>query len=439
MDNQPIKSVDTVTCPNCGDAIPVSEALGHEMKEKVRGELKKKIEEQNNKIALEREELRKKEGELTLAKGELDKQVQKQVDAQREKIEQEAKVLAQKAVAVEIKDTQEQLKENKKKLEEAQQLELTMRRRERELEEEKKTLGLKVERQLSEERKKIEEATSKRLADEFLLKEAEKDKKLNDLKGQLEEMRRKAEQGSQQSQGEVLELELEGYLKSTYPYDVIEEVPKGFRGADVLQRVHTNNGVLSGTIIWESKRVKTWSEQWIGKLKEDQRQAKAEVAVIVSQALPKDAKSVSQKNGVWVCDFASVPFLVEALRVQIINVAAAKKVAEGRGDKMEHLYNYIASTEFTHRVQAIVEAFVSMQENLNKEKRATERQWALREKQIQQVIGNTAGMYGDLQGLIGASMQTIPALETGEPEDIEIEDETPQLVEVQTKPQTLDV
>jgi hypothetical protein len=188
-------------------------------------------------------------------------------------------------------------------------------------------------------------------------------------------------------------------------------------GADVLQGVHNQAGKLCGTIIWESKRTKAWSEPWINKLKGDQRIVKAEVAVLVTEVLPKDVHGFEYRDGVWVCSYQFIANLTNALRMQIIQIASAKQLAAGRDGKMEVLYKYVTSTEFVHRVQAIVEGFSAMQSDLQKERAAAERQWSKREKQIQQVISNTSGMYGDLQGLIGTSMQAIPALEAGEAEE----------------------
>jgi hypothetical protein len=274
------------------------------------------------------------------------------------------------------------------------------------LEDEKKAMELENARKLDAERQKIAEEATKRISEEFHLREAEKDKKLQDAIKANEELRRKLEQGSQQE-----------FLKSNFPFDSIEPVPKGVNGADVLQRVCSQTGRRCGTIVWESKRTKGWNEKWIAKLKEDQRLVNAEIAVLISDVLPKDVIGFAYRDGVWICSYQLIANLTNALRMQIIHVAAAKQMAAGKEGKMEALYNYVTSTEFIHRVQAIVEAFSAMQQDLHKERAVAERQWSKREKQIQQVIANTSGMYGDLQGYLGSSMQTIPALEAGEEEN----------------------
>jgi hypothetical protein len=235
-------------------------------------------------------------------------------------------------------------------------------------------------------------------------------KKLQDALKVNDELRRKLQQGSQQTQGEVLELELEELIKSSFPMDHIDPVPKGVNGADVIQRVMSKSGHLCGTIVWESKHTKTWNEGWLSKLKDDQRLVKADIAVLVSEVLPKDCRSFGQYEGLWVCGSQAAISLAVALRSQLVEVAMTKLAAVGKNEKMEILYQYLSGTEFKQRVEAIVEAFVAMQDDLQEEKRVAERRWARREKQIQKVISNTSGMYGDFQGLIGSSLQTIPLL-----------------------------
>jgi hypothetical protein len=226
-----------------------------------------------------------------------------------------------------------------------------------------------------------------------------------------EELRRKLQQGSQQTQGEVLELELEELLRAEFPFDHIEPVPKGMNGADLVQRVHNKTGHCCGTVVWESKRTKGWSDAWIQKLKDDLRLVKGDIAVIVSEALPKDIDNFGQLKGVWVTGRSCALSLAAALRCMLIEVSTTRAAAICKNEKMEVLYSYLSGSEFKQRVEAIVESFIEMQEDLQEERRVTERRWSKREKQIQRVITNTSGMYGDLQGLIGSSLRTIAALE----------------------------
>ena len=299
----------------------------------------------------------------------------------------------------------------------AQQAELALRKRERELEEKEKTVELETARRIAAERVKVEEETAKRLEEEHHLKDAEKDKKLQDAIKANEELRRKLQQGSQQTQGEVLELQIEELIKTSFPGDGIEPVPKGVSGADVVHRVHNRRGDGCGVIVWESKHTKVWSDAWYQKLKDDLRLVKGDVAVLVTEALPKGVQHFALLNGIWVTSPACALGLAVALRGQLIEVAITKLAAVGKNEKMEVLYHYLSGSEFRQRVEAIVEAFVDMQKDLQAERRTAERQWSKREKQIQRVIANTAGMHGDLQGIIGTALQTIPALTAGEEED----------------------
>ena len=209
-------------------------------------------------------------------------------------------------------------------------------------------------RKLDAEREKLKEEIEKRLNEQHRFKDLEKEKLIEAMKNQIEELKRKAEQGSQQLQGEVLEIELEELLNKNFPYDTIMPVPKGLRGADVIQNVCTPSGQQCGTIIWESKRTKAWSDAWIDKLKEDQREAKSDIAVIVSIALPKDMTGIGQINGVWVTDFTLAIGLAEALRVTLIEVAKTKTSAEGKSSKMEMLYEYLSGPEFRQQIEGIV-------------------------------------------------------------------------------------
>ncbi|MDH4154180.1 MAG: DUF2130 domain-containing protein, partial [Nitrospira sp.] len=239
----------------------------------------------------------------------------------------------------------------------------------------------------------------------------EKEQTIASMQTQIEELKRRAEQGSQQLQGEVQELELEAVLRTKFPRDTIEPVPKGEFGGDALQRVMGPLGQLCGTILWESKRTKNWSDGWLVKLRDDQRTAKADIAIIVSQTLPKDVESFDLVDGIWVTNAKSVFSLAVALRHSLIELASARQALDGQQTKTEMVYQYLTGPRFRHRVEAIVEAFSSMQEDLDREKKAITKQWAKREEQIERVMQATVGMYGDLQGIAGKSIQEIDGLE----------------------------
>jgi hypothetical protein len=297
------------------------------------------------------------------------------------------------------------------KLAEAQKLELTARREREALEEARRGFELEKQRAMDAERSRILEKAQREAAEEFRLKSADKDKLISDMQRQVEELKRKAEQGSQQLQGEVLELDLEAALRAAFPRDTIEPVAKGAFGGDIVQRVCGPAGTVVGTVLWESKRTKAWSDGWLAKLRGDQREARAEVAVLVSTALPKGVAVFGQVEGVWVCGPEVAAALASVLRAGLTEVAAARASREGVQTKMELVYQYLTGPHFVQRVSAILEAFTSMREDLEAEKRVMQKQWAKREKQIETVLASTAALYGDVQGIAGSGVPEIAGLE----------------------------
>ncbi len=386
-----------ITCPKCGNKIQLTEAFTHEIEEKLRSQFEN--------------EIKKKDTEREKALEAQEKEFEEKLAQEREKFEKQAKKRAEESLATELKDLKEQLEEKSKQLESSRKQELDLRKRQRELEEMEQNLKLENERTLDEERKKIRKNAEKKVAEEYHMRELKKEKQLNDLRRQIEEWKRKAELTSQQAQGEVQEIELETILAQQFKTDAIEPVAKGVRGADIIQRVHDENGRLCGSVIWESKRTKNWGGDWVQKLKDDQRNAKAEIAVIVSSALPKEVNGFGKYEGIWVTDFSSAIGLATALRINLIDVAHASNALQGKNEKMELIYKYLLGTAFKQRVEAIVESFVSMKADLDAEKRSMEKIWAKRESQIERVIKNTAGMYGDLQGIIGSALPEVKILE----------------------------
>jgi hypothetical protein len=331
------------------------------------------------------------------------------------KLQEQALEKANDTLSLEMEDIRQQLAEKTKELSEARGLELELRRQKRELDARLENLELEVERRLEDERRQIVKEVREKAEEESRLKIREYQKQLSDLQEELESAKRKAEQGSQQTQGEAAELDLETILKYSFPYDEIEPVGKGIRGADIHQRVRTPNGQFCGIIIWESKNAKNWNDRWISKLKEDQLAAKADVAVIVSTVLPGDVSHFACVDGTWVSGFPYAIGLATVLRETLIRVARAHRSLEGKDEKIELLYRYLSGSEFKQRVEMIVETFVTMKNELDSEKRAITKAWGQREKSIEKVISNVAGMYGDLQGIVGAALPTIETLELPEP------------------------
>lgn len=414
--------VTVITCPYCKKEIPLDEALTHQIREKLQTELQKEIQEREqellakeNAIALKEKELQKlkkqQEEELEKIKIELAKGYNTKLKAELEKADEVARKKAEEKISLELKDLHQQLEERNKMVQQFRDAELTLRKEKRKLEEDKQNQELEVARKIDEEKGKIREEITKTITEQHKTKDHEKDKLIGDMKDQIEDLKRRAELGSQQLQGEVQELELEDLLREHFIHDAIEPVTKGKRGADVIQKVLTPSGHPCGSIIWESKRTKNWSDGWIDKLKEDQRSAKADIAVIISEVLPKEVGTISQVKGVWITNFTLAAGLASALRSGLIQIALAKQSMVGKNEKMEMLYEYLAGPEFRQQIEGIVEAFSSMKSDLDTEKRAMEKIWAKRDKQIERVIKNTGRMYGNLQGIIGSSLPELKSLE----------------------------
>jgi hypothetical protein len=412
----------TITCPKCKTEIKLTESLAAPLIESTRKQFEHQLAQKDSDIAKREQAMREKEQQLADAKSKLDEQVANQVEEQlkrdRARIAAEEAKKAKLAAATdleqktrELADLQEVLRQRNEKLAQAQNAQAELIKKQRELDDAKRELELTVQRRIQEGLAAVRQEARKEAEDELNLKVREKDQTIVSMQKKIEELKHRAEQGSQQLQGEVQELQLEDLLRSKFPFDTIEPVPKGEFGGDVVQRVIGANGQHSGTILWESKRTKNWSDTWLPKLREDQRTAKAEIAVIVSQALPKDVETFDTIDGVWVTHPRAALPVAAVLRQSLIEVALARQANEGQQTKTEMIYQYLTGPRFRQRVQAIVEAFSSMQEDLDKEKKAITKQWAKREGQIDRVMQATVGMYGDLQGIAGKTLQEIEGLE----------------------------
>ena len=412
----------TLTCPNCKTEIRLTASLAAPLIAATRQQFEKQLSLKDAEIAQREQGVRDKEKQIAEAKRTLDDQVVDQVNAQLKTerarvIEEESRRAKQAAAAEldgkarELAELQEVLKVRDEKLAEAQKAQAELIKKQRELDDAKRELELSVEKRVQDGFSEVR-TQAKREAEEGLkLKVMEKDQTIASMQQKIEELKQKAEQGSQQLQGEVQELELETLLRAKFPFDSIEPVPKGEFGGDVLQRVVSQSGQASGSILWESKRTKNWSDGWLVKLREDQRTAKAEVSVLVSQALPKGTETFDVIDGVWVTSPRAALPVATILRHTLLQVGMARQVSEGQQTKTEMIYQYLTGPRFRQRVEAIVEAFSTMQEDLDRERKAIMKQWAKREEQIERVMGATVGMYGDLQGIAGKSLQEIEGLE----------------------------
>jgi hypothetical protein len=331
-------------------------------------------------------------------------------------LEKRARKDAQAEIAIQVTKLEKQLAEKDKQLIEVEEQRIALQRLRDKLTTREKSLETEVARKVQKAVQKAEDAAVTRVETEHRVRELELEKKLSDAKNRAAELKRKLEQSSQQTQGEVIEVELEVALRHAFPEDEIEPIEKGQTGADILQKVRTPNGQLCGTIIWETKNTKNWSKAWLSKLRSDQRKIKAELAVLVSMALPKEVKRFALVEGIWVAEYGLALGVATALRANLIQVAMLRQTANGKHETLELLYEYLSSTEFRHRIEAMVEAFQGMQVDLDKERQTMERQWAKREKQIQLVVQNVSGMYGDMQAIVGQALPRIRKLELPEPQ-----------------------
>lgn len=388
----------TIICSNCQNVISINDALKGQLTQEIEQTYKSKF---NELYKTKTDELQKQfESDK---KKDLDKELKLAEERIKSKLSEDTKL--------EVQFLKEQNEKQMQQLEVARKIEIDIRKQRAQLELDQKNLELDKQRQLDLEREKIKEDAYKAISEEYKWIDAQKEKKLQDVVKANEELTRKLQQGSQQTQGEVVELEIEELLHMEFPYDDIKPVQKGVNGADILQIVHDRSGRTCGIIAWESKHTKSWSEGWIDKLKDDQRKAKAEVAVIVTTVLPKDIKTFKFKDGIWITNFDSFIGLAMALRSNLIQISTIKQSMVGKNEKMEVLYAYLTGAEFKHKVETIVESFVALKNDLEKEKRAYQKIWATREKQIQRIIESTIGMNGDLEGLIGNDMPKLTSLE----------------------------
>ncbi len=422
IDQQISNMATQIKCPSCSFEFPLEEALNDELKteiEKQKQELRqqmldykknaeikiRQMEEDNKREAQKQEELfqQKLQVELKNKNAEIEESIRKTLASD---FENQLNIL------------QQSNKDNEEKLRLAREKEMQFLQREQELKAKEQELELTLRRRLNEEREKfsiefrdLEKQKLEQVESEYKLKLAEKEKQLEDQKKLAEEMRRKAEQGSMQLQGEAQELMLEYLLKENFPFDSVDEVGKGIEGADCILTVRNHKGEECGKIIFESKRTKAWSNTWVDKLKTDMRNTQAELAILVSQVFPKDMNCFGEKDGVWICSFKEVIALTSALRTAIIRVAETKKSEENKGEKMQLLYSYLTGVEFRQQIESIVEGFVALRNSITKERIQMEKMWKEREKQLDRVLLSTSGLYGSIKGIAGASIANIPLLE----------------------------
>jgi hypothetical protein len=408
----------TVVCPQCKTEIKLTESLAAPLLESIRRDYEQRLAQKDADIAKREKTLHEREASLQKQRESMDEHVAQKMQQEQVRIAAEEAKKAKLALGheldrnvKEINDLQEILKQRDAKLADAQKAQADLIRKQRELDDARRELELTVEKRVQGDLSAAREKAKKEAEDQMKLKVMEAEQTIASMQKQIEDLKRRAEQGSQQLQGEVQELEIESLLSARFPRDTIQPIPKGEFGGDILHRVIGPQGQACGTILWESKRTKNWSDGWLPKLREDQRAAKAEIAVIISQVLPKEVETFGLVNEVWIAHPKVALPVAVALRQTLIEIAGARQASEGQQTKMEMVYRYLTGPRFRQRIQAIVEAFSSMREDLDRERKAITKQWAKREEQIDRVMQATVGMYGDLQGIAGKTLQEIEGLE----------------------------
>ena len=401
----------SITCPNCGHQFEMSDALTGQIREQLKDELQREVLGRETELKKKLDDFKTERAALEKERETLEEEIERKLKLRLAEAEARAAQKAESKFADRMKDLQETLKEREDAIKNFRENELELRRKQRELEQAKENAELDIQRKLDEERARVRAEVETKAAEQHRLKDLEMEKVINDLKSALEDMRRKAEQGSMETQGEVLELDFEAQLRRFFAHDDIQPVPKGMRGADLIQKVRTPLGADCGILLWETKNTKAWNGQWIPKLKDDMIEMRAEIAILVTVASPEGVSRFGLVDGVWVCDPLSAIPLAAALRQQLLALDRERQSSLGKNEKMEMLYQYLAGTQFKQKIEGIVEAFTTMQDQVNRERRAMEKQWKEREKQIERVIKNTVGLYGDMQGIIGGKIPEIPALE----------------------------
>ena len=406
-----------IKCPNCNYEFPLEEALNDELKEAIEKEKQDLRQKMTEHLKKKDDEMQRKEAEWKILQEKREREISTQVENNLRRnitadFENKLRMLEQNN------------KDNEEKLKLAREKELEFFRKEQELKNKEAELEINVQRQLQKEREKItedvrryEEQKVAARETEFQLRLKELEKQLEDQKKLADEMRRKAEQGSMQLQGEVQELALAEMLNSTFPFDIISDVGKGVRGADCIQTIRNNLGIECGKIIYESKRTEHFGGDWIEKLKTDMRSLGADLAILVTKTMPRGMDKFGEKDGVWICNFNEIKSVAYLLRDSIIRIASASKSQENKGDKMQMLYDYLTGNEFAGQWKAMREGFMSMKISIQKERDAMEKLWKAREKQLEKVLLNAAQVRGSIEGIAGMDSVDLNLLEPGDTEE----------------------
>ena len=418
-----------IKCPNCSHLFQMEDAVSEEYKKELREKMTEYIKKKDEELLKKQEEFLRKEQMLLQQAQQKEAEYAGKLADEKVKIQKSLEENIRKSISADFENQvnllQQSNKDNEIKLQEARSKQLEYLKKEQELKNKEQEMEIHIQQTLLKERQKIgeeirkleEQRTSARET-EYQLRMKEMEKQLEDQKKLVDEMKRKAEQGSMQMQGEVQELLLEDLLRGSFPFDMITEVGKGVRGADCIQTIRNQFGQECGKIIYESKRAQHFANDWIEKLKAEMRTQGAEVAVIVTQAMPKDMEQFGEKNGVWICSFAEVRALAHILRDGIIKIYNASRSQENKGDKMHLLYDYLTGQEFAEQWKAIREGFLSMRMSIQKERDAMEKLWKAREKHLEKVLLNAAHIRGSIEGIAGQDSIDLNLLEDDDKDNL---------------------
>ena len=411
-----------IKCPNCGHVFDVENVLAADIEIKYQRQYQERLQQSLSKVEEDKKKLEYDQQQFEEKKKRENEIFAQKLQQEKLKLETEIQEQLRKSISSDYENKLRMLegnnKDNEEKLKEARKKELEFLQKEQQLQNKEAELELTLQKKLQQERITISEQVRSQELEKnalkentFLLKLKELQMQIDEQKKLADEMKRRAEQGSMQRQGEVQELLLEEILKECFPFDLIEEVGKGVEGADCIQVVRNSSGKECGKIIYESKRTKTWNNNWLEKLKTDKRNRGADVAILVTQVFPKDMERFGEKEGIWLCNFTELNSVAHLIRNGIMQIYEVQKSGENKGDKMQLLYNYLTGNEFRGQVEAIVEGFMAMKMGITRERVQMEKIWKEREKQLEKVLISTSGMYGSVKGIAGASVGDIPLLD----------------------------
>jgi hypothetical protein len=410
-------SASTIVCPKCRALIRLTDTVAAPLLAQTRKRFERQLAQKEAGLAKQQAALRRAQDALTDTRKAMDHELAQRLQRERVTI---AKAEARKArllLAGDLKqrdrqlcELQDHLNANAAKLAQAQKAQAELMRKSRELDDAKRELDLQVEDKVQASLAKVRSSAKAEAEAHLKAKVLEKETQIAGMQRQIELLRRKADQGSQQLQGEAFERQVEALLRQQFPQDIFEPVRVGAPGGDLLHRVRNPAGQLVGAMLWECKQARSWNERWLAKLRDDQRVAGADIALIVSNALPKGVETFGLAGTIWVSAPRFAIPLAIALRQSLIEIANSRQTATGQRSKMEMVYRYLTGPQFRHHIGAVIETFADMQGDLDRERRTTMRLWAKREAQLNAVINASASFYGDLQGIAGQAMPEIKSL-----------------------------